>query len=112
MVKLTSEQAALLENTRSRMEDWEIVKYYEDLSEKTKEEMSLDTLIKALYVGYEIDDAVGFEDEVGGIEMTGRFDGNRVIRLELNGFIFVLYDVEFEVLMNNLRILEKAINRK
>lgn len=54
-VKITQKAANLIENTRKKMSDHEIVRKHEDIILIKKGTMDLDTLIKALYIGYEVD---------------------------------------------------------
>lgn len=55
-VKVTEKIAKLIKNSLDKYPKHVIVEHYHSIAAKYREEMDLDTLIKALYIGYEIEE--------------------------------------------------------
>lgn len=54
-VKLTQENADLLENKRKKMEDYKIIEVFSKVNGERNAKFHIDELIKALYIGYEVE---------------------------------------------------------
>jgi len=55
-VKLTMEQVNLIEDQRNKMEDYKIVKFFANEVGESSGKFHIDELIRALYVGYEVEE--------------------------------------------------------
>jgi len=54
-VKITQEQVKLIEDQRNKMEDYKIVKTFAEMVGESSNRIHIDELIRALYVGYEVE---------------------------------------------------------